>query len=95
MARAETGSPLERWLRENVVVLEVDQDETGHTTVQTTRLTPEGGLGEHWPTDFMDEAAEEDSSIYYASLAKNAATEAAGFVPVHDEGPEPELESDP
>lgn len=94
MARAGTGSALERWLRDNVVVLEVDQDAAGHTRVVTTRLTPEGGLGEHWPAEFMDESSNEDSNIYYASLDKQSAAESAGFQIIHDEGPEPEPEAE-
>lgn len=90
IARAEVGSDLERWLLENVVILEVEQDEHGRSTVQSTRLTRDGRLGERWPADFMDEASEEDSAIYFAGLAKEPVPEHEGATFVHDDGPEPE-----
>jgi len=97
IARAEPGSELETWLRDNVVILEVDQSD-GRSTVTPVRLTREGGLGERWPADFMDEASEEESAIYYAGLEKSdqASPQDVDVVRdddvVHDEGPEPEVE---
>jgi len=70
VARAGRGSELEAWLLTNVVVLSVEQDEAGRSTVTTSRLTAEGGFGEVWPADFMDEATDEESAIYYAKLDK-------------------------
>jgi len=70
VARAGRGSELEAWLLANVVVLNVEQDDAGRSTVTTSRLTAEGGFGEVWPADFMDEATDEESAIYYAKLDK-------------------------
>ena len=69
-ARAGSGSELERWLLDNVVVLSVEQDKDGSSTVTSSRLTAEGGVEEKWPADFMDEATDEESAIYYAKLDK-------------------------
>ena len=68
-ARAKSGDPLEAWLRENVAILEVEQDAAGESTVRSSVLTPEGGL-ENWPADFMDEATNEERAIYDAALDK-------------------------
>lgn len=92
-ARAGRGSALERWLLENVVVLSVEQDQEGCSTVTTSRLTAEGGVAETWPTDFMDEASDEESAIYYAKLDK-ADTGDASAVEFID-GPEPEPDEAP
>ena len=94
IARAGSGSELERWLLRNVVILEVEQDAQGRATVTSTRLTAAGGIGDHWPADFMDEASEEDSAIYYAALDKSAHQEpSSGAVKLVDgEEPVPELE---
>jgi predicted ATPase len=95
MARAPAGSELEQWLRENVVILEVDQDQSGRSTIKTTRLSKEGGFDEHWPDDFMDEASDEESAIYYAALDKKDVEAEDGTSIQHDAGPEPELETEP
>lgn len=93
-ARAGVGSPLEKWLLENVAVIEVEQDAQGRSTVRTGGLTAEGGITESWPADFMDEASAEDSAIFYAGLAKapveSQAPVASPFI--HDEGDEDEVE---
>jgi predicted ATPase len=73
VARAGRGSDLEAWLLANVVVLSVEQDTSGRSTVTASRLTAEGGVGEIWPADFMDEATDEESAIYYAKLDKTDA----------------------
>jgi predicted ATPase len=70
VARAGKDSELERWLLESVVVLSVEQDAAGLSTVTSSHLTAEGGVGEVWPADFMDEATDEESAIYYAKLEK-------------------------
>jgi predicted ATPase len=96
VARAAPGSDLERWLRENVSIVEVDQDDTGRSHIHASRLTPEGSLTEHWPADFMDEASEEESAIYYASLDKAPESAMPSVEGVeHDPGPEPEPDSQP
>jgi energy-coupling factor transporter ATP-binding protein EcfA2 len=96
VARAAAGSELETWLRENVTIVEVEQHD-GRSSIRSSRLTPEGSLGEHWPADFMDEASEEESAIYYAGLDKP--TEAEAEVPriqvEHDVGEEPEVGVEP
>jgi predicted ATPase len=75
VARSGRGSELEAWLLANVIVLSVEQDVSGRSTVTASRLTAEGGVGEIWPAEFMDEATDEESAIYYAKLDK---TEAPG-----------------
>ena len=70
IARAEAGSELERWLEQNVVIAEVEQDENGESTLTCSHLTAEGRIEERWPHDFMDEASEEERAIYYAGLDK-------------------------
>ncbi len=96
MARAGAGSELERWLRDSVSIIEVEQRD-GRSTLVSSRLTPAGSIADHWPADFMDEASEEESAIYYAALDKPTAPRAAApSVDVtHDEGEEPELEEEP
>ena len=93
-ARAGRGSELETWLLANVIVLSVEQDD-GRSTVTASRLTAEGGVGEIWPADFMDEATDEESAIYYAKLDKDESQESiasqvemiAGEEPESDEAP--------
>ncbi len=80
VARAEPGSVLERWLLENVVVVEVEQV-NGRSTVKSSRLTREGGLGESWPADFMDEASDEDSAIFYGGMEKKETTPSSNNTP--------------
>ncbi len=70
IARAPAGSELERWLADNVVIAEIEQDGDGRSHVACSRLTDTGGIAERWPADFMDEGAEEERSIYYAGLEK-------------------------
>lgn len=95
VARAGQNTALERWLLDNVVILSVEQAEDGSSVVTTSRLTPEGGLGETWPVDFMDEATDEESAIYYAKLDKTPvqAEEYGGYR--IDDGEEPEPDEEP
>jgi hypothetical protein len=91
-ARAQPGSELEGWLLQNVRVLQVEQHD-GESIVKSTGLTPQGGL-ENWPADFMDEATDEERSIYHASLDKTAAFEPPlSTLPTieHDVGDEPDV----
>lgn len=69
-ARAKKGSVLEEWLTENVVILSVEQDADGCSTITSSRLTSEGDVLEVWPSEFMDEATDEETAIYYAKLDK-------------------------
>lgn len=94
VARAGKGSELEQWLLRNVVVLSVEQDADGHSTVTSSRLTAEGGVGEVWPADFMDEATDEESAIYYAKLDKSKDDPITDGVKWED-GNEPEREEAP
>lgn len=90
VARARPGSALESWLTSSVSMIEVDQDTAGRSSIVTSRLTARGQLAEHWPADFMDESTDEESSIYYAALAKSAHDPDVTSGVVHDEGPEPD-----
>lgn len=91
VARAEPNSSMERWLLENVVILEVEQDDQGRSHITESKLTREGGLAEHWPADFMDEASQEESDIYYAGLDKQEHEAPSTPVIHHDEGEEPQI----
>jgi len=93
-ARAGKGSELERWLLENVMVLSVQQDAQGRSTVTSSRLTAEGGVSEVWPADFMDEATDEESAIYYAKLDKTRDDAVPGDVSWND-ADEPERDDAP
>ncbi|MCB1193462.1 MAG: AAA family ATPase [Leptospiraceae bacterium] len=53
------------------------QNEDGISTVTSSRLTFEGSFKGTWPSDFMDEASDEESAIYYAKLDKSDLTESA------------------
>lgn len=94
VARAGKGSELEQWLLTNVVVLSVEQDTGGRSSVTSSRLTPEGGVGEVWPADFMDEATDEESAIYYAKLDKTTDDAVKGAV-TWDDKEEPERDDAP
>jgi predicted ATPase len=91
-ALAPAGSTFERWMLDNVVIVEVEQDAAGASTLQPSRLTAQGGLGERWPVDFMDEAPIEERAIFDAALDKPAPEPGyAEHVTFEDEvGPEPE-----
>jgi predicted ATPase len=95
VARAGRGSELEAWLLANVVVLSVEQDASGRSTVTTSRLTAEGGFGESWPADFMDEATDEESAIYYAKLDKAEAMAPSASPVEMISGEEPESDEAP
>ncbi len=85
IARAPSGSALEKWLADNVVIAEVEQEKDGRSRLSCSRLTETGGI-ERWPADFMDEGAEEERSIYYAGLEKSddSADYAAETEFIHD-----------
>jgi hypothetical protein len=69
VARAEPGSETEKWLLENINIVEVEQTPEGVTYLRQAQLT-RGGSIEQWPADFMDEAADEERAIYFAAMAK-------------------------
>lgn len=93
-ARAGRESQLENWLIKNVSILEVEQDSQGRTSVNPCSLTPDGGIGDRWPADFMDESSNEDSAIYYAGMAKASSGSPTTPQIVHDEGPVPDSETE-
>lgn len=70
VAHTEPGSESERWLLENVGVVEVEQDAGGVTRLTQAELTREGSI-ERWPADFMDEATDEERAIHFAGTAKS------------------------
>jgi len=70
MAHTEPGSASEQWLLESVGLVEVDQGADGVTRLTAGQLTREGSI-ERWPADFMDEATDEERSIYFAGTAKS------------------------
>ncbi len=93
IARAPVGSPLEVWMRENVSIVAVSQDEDGSSRLVASDLTARGDLAQ-WPADFMDVATDEEREIYDAALDKvipvdgKTAPGASGIA--HDVGVEPE-----
>lgn len=96
-ARAESGSELEHWLISNVVILSVEQDNSGRSFIKTSYLKADGTIGEEWPADFMDESSDEESAIYYAHMEKSEATSVnynTEFVELSDDA-EPELDEEP
>ncbi len=95
VARAGADSELEKWLLKNVSILEVEQDEEGRSSVKSSRLTADGGIGQRWPADFMDEASQEDSAIYYAKLDKTSPDRAANPNVSFIEDDEPESDKAP
>lgn len=70
-ARSPEGSPMEKWLLENVRLVSVEQTSEGVSSLTNSALTKEGGL-ENWPGDFMDESAEVEQEIYFASMEKSS-----------------------
>lgn len=93
-ARAKPGSDIEKWLLDNVRVLQIDQQE-GKSIVKSATLTPQGSL-EDWPADFMDEATDEERTIYHASLDKPVEPEqppSSGPEVEHDIGEEPDVDT--
>jgi predicted ATPase len=94
-ARAGAGSELEQWLLQNVVILSVEQDVDGSSRVASSRLTAEGGVEQTWPADFMDESADEESSIYYARLNKAAPVGGDPAAVEMVDGDEPEADAAP
>ncbi|WP_083272666.1 AAA family ATPase [Pseudomonas sp. ENNP23] len=69
-ARAGKSSSLESWLLENVIIHSVEQADDGTSSISSSKLTSDGGMSENWPSDFMDEASEEESAIYFAKIEK-------------------------
>jgi predicted ATPase len=94
VARSGKGSALESWLLKNVAILSVEQDAEGISKVTSSRLTVEGGVSEVWPADFMDEATDEESAIYYAKLDKAIDMEISSTLTWNDEQ-EPEATAEP
>ncbi len=93
--RAGAGSKLEQWLLNNVSVVSVEQDSHGCSHISTSRLTPEGDVKESWPADFMDEATDEESAIYYAKLDKDTANNAGETQIKFRSGKEPDTDDAP
>lgn len=69
IARSEPGSETEKWLLENINIVEVEQTLEGVTYLHQAQLTREGSI-EKWPADFMDEGADEERAIYFAAMHK-------------------------
>jgi AAA domain, putative AbiEii toxin, Type IV TA system/AAA ATPase domain len=70
VARTAPGSESERWLLENVAIVEVEQTPEGITYLRNAALTREGAI-EKWPADFLDESADEERAIYFAAMEKS------------------------
>jgi hypothetical protein len=70
IARSEPGSETEKWLLENINIVEVEQTSEGVTYLHQAQLTREGSI-EKWPADFMDEGSDEERAIYFAAMEKS------------------------
>jgi hypothetical protein len=70
VARSEPGSETEKWLLENINIVEVEQTPEGVTYLHQAQLTREGSI-EKWPADFMDESSDEERAIYFAAMQKS------------------------
>ena len=70
IARSEPGSETEKWLLENINIVEVEQTPEGVTYLHQAQLTREGSI-EKWPADFMDEGSDEERAIYFAAMQKS------------------------
>jgi hypothetical protein len=57
VARSAPDSETERWLLENVGIVEVEQTEAGVAVLRQEKLTREGSI-DRWRADFMDEATD-------------------------------------
>jgi predicted ATPase len=68
VAETPVNGELERWLIENIYIINVEQ-ESGVSAVRSTRLTRDGSI-EDWPSDFFDEATKQENTIYSAALEK-------------------------
>lgn len=68
VAETPVNGELERWLIENIYIVNVEQ-ESGVSSVRSTRLTRDGSI-EDWPSDFFDEATKQENTIYSAALEK-------------------------
>ena len=95
VARAGRNSKLEQWLLNNVAIISVEQDDCGKSSIKKSMLTAEGGVAEVWPADFMDEATDEESAIYYAKLDKESddGSTFSKIGVINEE--EPEVDSEP
>ncbi len=87
-ARAPQGSPLEAWLRENVAIYMVEQGEDGLSAARRATLTTVGRI-DAWPSDFMDEATDEERAIADAALDKTPEPATAPSFTVEHAGDEP------
>ncbi len=92
IARAAPGSEDEQWLMKNVNLVLVEQDERGVTSLKQSSLQPEGDIREYWPSDFLDEAPDEERAIYFAAAQKAETGTPAGppLDVVHDPADEDE-----
>ena len=70
IARSTPGSECEKWLLDNINIVEVEQTPEGVTYLHQAQLTREGSI-EPWPADFMNEAANEERAIYFAAMEKS------------------------
>lgn len=95
VVRAGAGSALEQWLLNNVTIIMVEQGVDGRSTISQSYLTAEGGVAEHWPADFMDEASDEESAIYYAKLSKTHPSPDQSEPIAMIEGAEPDSDVEP
>lgn len=69
VARAASAGSSESWLLDNVRLVHVEQGQNHVTVTHDATFTATGWI-EEWPTEFMDEASDEEQSIYLAGIKK-------------------------
>lgn len=87
-ARAAPGSALEQWIKDNVAIYMVEQGDDGMSTAKRATLTNVGRI-DAWPSDFMDEATDEERAIADAALDKTPEPSAPSAFTVEHMGDEP------
>lgn len=78
IASSVADGDLEKWLKTNINIVNVEQH-NGITTVRCTGLTKDGGI-EEWPGDFFDEAAQQENQIYASALEKEHLSETSSTI---------------
>lgn len=87
-ARAAPGSALEQWIKDNVAIYMVEQGDDGMSTAKRATLTNVGRI-DAWPSDFMDEATDEERAIADAALDKTPEPSTPSAFTVEHMGDEP------
>jgi energy-coupling factor transporter ATP-binding protein EcfA2 len=88
LAQSSPGSVIEKWLQDNIRIVNVSKD-VEKTKIETTTISRVGGL-EVWPADFMDAAVKGEQDIYYAALEKDGCNYELSDDIIHEAEDEPD-----